>query len=153
MTPMMVNLYVLLLYSRRHRHHHISNVRPLLTELPSRCIHVHFAILYLPSLFKTRSCPYCEHCASEFPRWQAQRHVVLDDSANLVDQRQAYGHRPPHAVRGYVDEEARESSEYQTSGFGTPRQSIETLGSIEGGLKEGMMGRDSMDRNHAASLV
>jgi hypothetical protein len=56
-------------------------------------------------------------------------------------------------VRGYVDEEARESSEYQTSGFGTPRQSIETLGSIEGGLKEGMMGIDSMDRNHAASLV
>jgi hypothetical protein len=66
-----------------------------------------------------------------------------------VDQRQAYGqHQPSHVVRGYVDEEARESSEYQTSGFGTPRQSVETLGSVEGRI-----GAEVVDGKQPASLV
>jgi hypothetical protein len=51
-------------------------------------------------------------------------------------------------VRGYVDEEARESSEYQTSGFGTPRQSVEMLGSVEGRI-----GGDVVSGKNAASLV
>jgi len=51
-------------------------------------------------------------------------------------------------VRGYVDEEARESSEYQTSGFGTPRQSVETLASVEGRI-----GEDVVSGKNAASLV
>jgi hypothetical protein len=156
MTPMMVNLYVRSLSGgppSTSPPPHLQRQTSTNRNAPSRCIHVHFTIFYLPSLFKTRACPYCEHCVPNFPRWQPQRHVVLDDPANLFDQRQAYGHQPPHAARGFVDEEARESSEYQTSGFGTPRQSVETLGSVEGGFAEGMMGRDSMEGKHAASLV
>lgn len=152
MTPTMVNLYI----STSGLSSILLPQRPsqtFLTTTPYRCIHVHFALLYLPYLFQPRTCPYCEHCVSDFPRWQAQRTVALGDDANLVDQRQAYGHQPAHAVKSYVDEEARESSEYQTSGFGTPRQSVETLGSQEGAFAEGMVGEVAMERKHAASLV
>lgn len=75
---------------------------------------------------------------SVIPRWQ--KHVALPASGEPAggpghsrSSREIY--RP--FMRAYGDEDARESSEFQTSGFNTPRQSAETLHSSVGASGEG----------------
>lgn len=62
----------------------------------------------------------------------------------------------PYDDAGAGDAEARESSEFQTSGFNTPRQSAETLRSEARESREGL-GKERevvmVDRKDAGSLV
>lgn len=112
-------------------------------------IHIHFSILDLRHLLEDRACPHCNHSMPALPRWQHSI-ALLDD--NAADQGQTCGQQPSF-TRAYVDEDARESSEYQTSGFGTPRQSVDTLGSSTRESGEGLTRGDVMNGEPATSLV
>lgn len=132
----------------------------LIPPLPTSCIHAYLALRSPSVLFQPRPCPNCNHIApSTLPRWR--RHVALPaDSAPTTYQHpaQAQTSGPGHSrsskdiyappfTHTYGDE-ARESSEFQTSGFNTPRQSAETLRSEARESREGLI-----DRKDAGSLV
>lgn len=123
----------------------------------SSCIHTYLALCALPSLFIPEPCPNCNYTSpskSILPRWRRQHsHVALPTEEDEDDQEHTACHpqvqivsagggpghsrsvkeiyQPPFSERNEGDEDAnaRESSEFQTSGFNTPRQSAETLGS------------------------
>lgn len=107
-------------------------------------MHTYLALRAIPSLFEPRPCPNCNHTPpSILPRWQS--HVTLpadDDNDNHTARPQVQvltggGHGHSRSIKeiyqpflrnhGDGDANARESSEFQTSGFNTPRQSAETL--------------------------
>jgi hypothetical protein len=148
---------------------------------PTSCIHAYLALRSPSTLFQPRPCPNCNHIPpSALPRWQRQRHVALpaDSSPTIYHppaqgqgQLQTQGHvhagGPGHSrsskeiyapfMHSYGDGEgegdARESSEFQTSGFNTPRQSAETLRS-EGREEEGLGGGSgSGNGKNVGSLV
>ena len=90
-----------------------------------RIIHAHLACMRLSSLLPVHDCPNCKNHARSLPRWQ--RPITLDDDIPANDG-QIRGLSEP-LIRAYADDGARESSEFQTSGCNTPRQSSETLAS------------------------
>ena len=105
------------------------------------CIHTYLALRSPASLFQRAPCPNCNHVPPPaLPRWQ--RRVALPADSGPAT-RQQHPARPQSAGPGHsrsskeiyaqqpflhgYDADARESSEFQTSGFNTPRQSEETL--------------------------
>ncbi|KAM0715902.1 hypothetical protein Q7P37_008416 [Cladosporium fusiforme] len=108
-------------------------------------IHTYLTLPTLPLLFRPRSCPNCNHTMpSILPKWHSRVALPADnttpnnhsshnnnnssnDFAPATSQHPEAGKEVRQSLmRGY-DEDARESSEFQTSGFNTPRQSVETL--------------------------
>lgn len=145
------------------------------------CIHTYLVLRSPTTLFRPRPCPNCNHTPpSIIPRWQWQtpslnRPVALPADNNSPptmyrNPTQAGPAGPGHSrssreiyapfIKHYDDDagdaEARESSEFQTSGFNTPRQSAETLRSEARESREGL-GKDRevvmVDRKDAGSLV
>lgn len=132
------------------------------------CIHTYLALRSPASLFQRAPCPNCNHVPPPaLPRWQ--RRVALPaDSGTATRQQPArsqsagpghsrsskeiYAHEP--FLHAY-DADARESSEFQTSGFNTPRQSEETLRQSEETLRsEARASREGLvDRKDVRSLV
>jgi hypothetical protein len=131
------------------------------------CIHTYISLRSPSFLFRSNPCPNCNHVPS--PYWQ--RHITLpaDDSgrpANHQHGARAHSAGPGHSrsskeiyaqpfLHAY-DGDARESSEFQTSGFNTPRQSAETLRPSEETLRSAArVSREggSGDRKDAGSLV
>jgi len=129
-------------------------------------IHAYIALRSPSSLFQPRPCPNCNHVPpSALPRWQRQRHVALpaDAGPSTTYQQHPVRARSQSAGPGHsrsskeiyataqpfmhaYDGDARESSEFQTSGFNTPRQSEETLrsearvsGEVSGDRKDGSL--------------
>lgn len=110
-TPMLLNLYVF-----THRDHRRRT--PNLTKAP-RALHV-FAALHtiytkVHISWKMESCPNCHHNMLRVSRSAAGPESGDKDTVRT-------------AVRFY-DNDERVSSEFQTSGFNTPRRSEETLAS------------------------
>ncbi|KAL1587912.1 hypothetical protein WHR41_03131 [Cladosporium halotolerans] len=109
------------------------------------CIHTYLTLLALPALFAPRSCPNCNHSLpSALPRWQRRvalpnEHIADGGPGHSRSAKEVYA---PFA-RPYDEDHrvARESSEFQTSGFNTPRQSAETLGSERRSGEEGHEGQ------------
>ncbi|KAM0692419.1 hypothetical protein Q7P36_008622 [Cladosporium allicinum] len=127
------------------------------------------------------NCDYTPPSKSLLPRWQRQHsHVALptedpDDQENdqehaarhpqvqIVSRGGGPGHsrsvkeiyQPPFSERAQGDEDAnaRESSEFQTSGFNTPRQSAETLESERRVSSEGSEETVRRDGKGVESLV
>lgn len=107
------------------------------------CIHTYLALRSPASLFQRAPCPNCNHVPPPaLPRWQRrvalpadpsgpathQHHPVRSQSAGPGHSRsskEVYAQQP--FLQHDYDADARESSEFQTSGFNTPRQSEETL--------------------------
>jgi hypothetical protein len=103
------------------------------------CIHTYLALQAMPKvgidIFRPRSCPNCNHIMPPIlPRWQHQTDLkggdpegehgkvsINDHVSSENDLRQGL----MHAGSGYQYE--RESSDFQTSGFNSPRQSSDTL--------------------------
>jgi len=126
------------------------------------CIHTYLALRSPSILFQPRPCPNCNHIPpSALPRWQ--RHVALPASPQAGPATYQHPAHAPNAGPGHsrsskeiyaqpfmhaYGENARESSEFQTSGFNTPRQSEETLRSEARESREGLV-----DRKDAGSLV
>ena len=139
----------------------------LIPLLINFCIHAYIALRSPSILFQPRPCPNCNHIPpSVLPRWQ--RHVALPaDSGPATRQHRARAQSagPGHSrsskeiyaqpfMHAY-DGDARESSEFQTSGFNTPRQSEDTLRpsgeTLRSEVRESREGR--FDRKDASSLV
>ena len=86
-------------------------------------------------IFRPRSCPNCNHVMPPIlPRWQRQNDIEGGDSEDQQCKGSISGHAISendirhalmHAGSGYQYE--RESSDFQTSGFNSPRQSSDTL--------------------------
>ena len=134
------------------------------------CIHTYLALRSPASLFQRAPCPNCNHVPPPaLPRWQRrvalpadsgpatrQQHPARSQSAGPGHSRSSkeiYAQQP--FLHGY-DADARESSEFQTSGFNTPRQSEDTLRPSGETLRsdrvrESREGR--FDRKDAGSLV
>ena len=113
-------------------------------------IHTYLALRSPASLFQRAPCPNCNHVPP--PAWQ--RRVALPAATRQRSAR-SQSARPGHSrsskeiyaqqpfLHGY-DAGARESSEFQTSGFNTPRQSEETLRSEARVSREGFIGRKEL---------
>lgn len=132
------------------------------------CIHAYIALRSPAILFQSRPCPNCNHVpSSALPRWG--RHITLPAESGPATRQQPARSRsagPGHSrsskeiyaqqpfLHAY-DADARESSEFQTSGFNTPRQSEDTLRpSGETMRSEGREPRGGMaDRKDVGSLV
>lgn len=138
--PVMVNLYVgstLTLKAMRLTSHFLSS-----------CIHAYLVLRFLPDVdrFISRACRHCRqpqacpNCDHTLPpnstRWRGR--VTLPNNPAQKQSRPAGNRsRLPHQdeaskslVKAYNAEgSGRESSEFQTSGFNTPRMSAETLSS------------------------
>lgn len=154
MMPMIVNLYVRHFLRPQSNDIHSTNT--------SSCIHIYLFTRSIPSLFAPKPCPNCNHVrtsTSILPRWQ--KHVALPHDHNGSSEQTGPGHsrssreiyRP--FMRAYGDEDARESSEFQTSGFNTPRQSADTLhGSVRAsGEGHGHARGEQVDVKEVGNLV
>ena len=175
--PMMVNLYVDLPVPFPTKTEDNANELPscIHTYLALRALPSLFEPEPCPN------CDYTPPSKSLFPRWQRQHsHVALptedpDDEENdqehaarhpqvqIVSRSGGPGHsrsvkeiyQPPFSERTQGDEDAnaRESSEFQTSGFNTPRQSAETLESERRVSSEGSEETVRRDGKGVESLV
>ena len=89
-------------------------------------------------IFRPRSCPNCNHVMPPIlPRWQHQTDLEGGDSEGEHGKVSINDHVSSendlrqglmHAGSGYQYE--RESSDFQTSGFNSPRQSSDTLDTL-----------------------
>lgn len=123
-STMMVNLYDSYSLSRRG----------LLTFAIVSTIHLFLSVrsaslIELPTItWQSDSCPDCQH---------HRRHRSISLAGHQLELPGAgFGHRHQHGFKDVqqpfirsrdVDVDSRESSEYQTSGFNSPRRSAETL--------------------------
>jgi hypothetical protein len=138
-------------------------------------IHAYIALRSPATLFQRAPCPNCNHVPQSAVSRRWNRHIALpaddndnDHSGSAPGARQQHRGRAQSAGPGHsrsskeiyahyaprepflhaYDGDARESSEFQTSGFNTPRQSEETLRSEVRGSREGWV-----DRKDVGSLV
>ena len=111
-TPMLLNLYVPLSGSSTKKYSkiltHLPRTLHMFATLHTICTKVHISS-------QTGSCPNCHHNILRVPRSAADPESG-DKNTVRTDVR-------------FYDAEERVSSEFQTSGFNTPRQSEETLAS------------------------
>jgi hypothetical protein len=121
-TTMMINLCDLFLPTRW----------PLLTSAVNSTIHLFLSVcsirlMSLPTLtWQSSSCPDCEHHHNHRSTSRARHHIGV--TGPRIGN--AHGHSLEEAHQPFInsgDEDSRESSEYQTSGFSSPRRSAETL--------------------------
>lgn len=125
--------------------------------IPPSCIHTYLSLRSPTALFQPYPCPNCAHVPPSALRWQ--RHVALPADSptpttyQIVPNQGQTGPKEFYAQHAHAyDGDARESSEFQTSGFNTPRQSAETLRSEVEGRASGD-GMEGIDRKVMGSLV
>lgn len=131
---------------------------PILTSKTSSCIHTYLFLRTIPNIViracshchQPRSCPNCRYAVpppADPPRWKLYKHHdgplrspfgnQLEPIANDIFERphgdDIWDGNQEHCHLSLADYHAgmaaRESSEFQTSGCNTPRQSTETLSS------------------------
>lgn len=111
---------------------YLPTSRLSLTGAVNSSIHLFLSVcsirlMNLPTLtWQSNSCPDCEHHHNHRSTSRARHHV----GSTGPQIGNAHEHGLKEACQPFIhsgDEDSRESSEYQTSGFNSPRRSAETL--------------------------